>query len=170
MARSTANSLARALASGEPEAFAALYDRLGRSMVRVARMMLRSSADAEDAAHDVFVELARRRDRLELVRDLDAYVFAMLRHAVVRRIERERNEQRHVRQLPVAAPEEPAESHANDLDIALKKLPAEQREVIALKIDGGLTFAQIAEVLDVSANTAASRYRYGLEKLRQMLE
>jgi RNA polymerase sigma-70 factor (ECF subfamily) len=39
-----------------------------------------------------------------------------------------------------------------------------------LKIDGGLTFAQIAEVLNVNANTAASRYRYAIAKLRQSLE
>ena len=48
-------------------------------------------------------------------------------------------------------------------------LPAEQREVIALKIDGELSFAQIAQVMGVSINTAASRYRYALEKLRTSL-
>jgi hypothetical protein len=48
-------------------------------------------------------------------------------------------------------------------------LPAAQREVIALKIDGGLTFAEIAAVIGTSANTAASRYRYALEKLRAAL-
>jgi RNA polymerase sigma-70 factor (ECF subfamily) len=52
----------------------------------------------------------------------------------------------------------------------MQSLPAEQREVISLKIDGDLTFAQIAAVFDISPNTAASRYRYALEKLRRMLE
>jgi RNA polymerase sigma-70 factor (ECF subfamily) len=59
---------------------------------------------------------------------------------------------------------------ADDLSDALKTLPPEQREVIALKVDGGLTFGQIAEILGVNANTAASRYRYALEKLRRVLE
>jgi RNA polymerase sigma-70 factor (ECF subfamily) len=49
-------------------------------------------------------------------------------------------------------------------------LPPKQREVIAMKIDGELTFAEIGAVLGVSANTAASRYRYALEKLRRSLE
>ena len=49
------------------------------------------------------------------------------------------------------------------------RLPQEQREVVALKIDGGLTFAEIGEALSISANTAASRYRYALEKLRDSL-
>jgi len=47
-------------------------------------------------------------------------------------------------------------------------LPAPQREVITLKVWGGLTFAEIAATLDIPPNTAASRYRYGLEELRRL--
>ena len=50
---------------------------------------------------------------------------------------------------------------------ALTQLPPEQREVIVLKVWGGLTFSQIAETLGMPANTAASRYRYGLTALKQ---
>lgn len=49
-------------------------------------------------------------------------------------------------------------------------LPPEQREVVFLKVWTGLTFAEIADVLATSANTAASRYRYGIEKLRRDLK
>jgi RNA polymerase sigma-70 factor (ECF subfamily) len=52
---------------------------------------------------------------------------------------------------------------------AVAALPPTQREVIALKIDGGLTFAEIASVLGTSINTVASRYRYALEKIRTMI-
>jgi len=55
------------------------------------------------------------------------------------------------------------------LSVALGELPAEQRSVVHLKLWEGLTFEQIAEVLDVPPNTAASRYRYGLDKLRGRL-
>jgi RNA polymerase sigma-70 factor (ECF subfamily) len=48
-------------------------------------------------------------------------------------------------------------------------LPPAQREVLALKIDGGLTFAEIAAVIGTTINTAASRYRYALEKIRTMI-
>jgi RNA polymerase sigma-70 factor (ECF subfamily) len=51
---------------------------------------------------------------------------------------------------------------------AMEKLPTIYREVIALKLWGGLTFAEIAESLNIPANTAASRYRYGLEELRKL--
>src|SRR5580704_11802074 len=108
MERPTANPLVKTLATGEPEGYAVLYDRLGRSMVRVARMMLHSSAEAEDAVQDVFVELVRHRDRVGQVQDLDAYIFAMLRHAVMRRIKREQSEQRHLQQFTPVSVEKPS--------------------------------------------------------------
>jgi RNA polymerase sigma-70 factor (ECF subfamily) len=170
MERPTANPLVKALATGEPGGYAALYDRLGRSMLHVARMMLHSSAEAEDAVQDVFVELVRHRDRLGQVQDLDAYIFAMLRHAVVRRLKRQETERLRLQQFTLASVNEPADFMPDELEKAVKSLPAEQRGVIALKIDGELTFAQIGEILNVSPNTAASRYRYALEKLRRILE
>ena len=132
--------------------------------------MLHDAAAAEDAVQDVFVELVRRRDRLARVRDLDAYVFAMLRNAVSRQKKRQRSELNHLRQLSPAIDDGQSPRSSPDLESALKSLPPEQREIITLKVDGGLTFAQIAEVLNLSPNTAASRYRYALEKLRKALE
>ena len=49
----------------------------------------------------------------------------------------------------------------------LARLPEEQREVIMLKVYAGLTFKEIAETLELSANTVASRYRYAIERLRE---
>jgi RNA polymerase sigma-70 factor (ECF subfamily) len=57
----------------------------------------------------------------------------------------------------------------DELAAAVADLPPEQREVVALKIDGGLTFAEIGRVMGTSLDTAASRYRYALTKLRQTL-
>jgi hypothetical protein len=54
----------------------------------------------------------------------------------------------------------------DDLAAAVARLPAAQREVVSLKIDGGLTFAEIAAVIGTSINTAASRYRYAIENIR----
>ena len=52
----------------------------------------------------------------------------------------------------------------------LEKLPAEQREVIVLKIWHGFTFEEIGEVLETSPNTVAGRYRYGINKLKTLLK
>jgi RNA polymerase sigma-70 factor (ECF subfamily) len=55
------------------------------------------------------------------------------------------------------------------IESALARLPEEQRAVLVLKTWGGLTFPQIAAALEIPANTAASRYRYAVEKLRELL-
>ena len=51
--------------------------------------------------------------------------------------------------------------------MALASLPAEQREIVILKLYHGMTFEEIGALVEISPNTAASRYRYGLEKLRK---
>ena len=79
--------------------------------------------------------------------------------------------------LPLSADEAvaPPDQAASDgpdwqrLQQAVRSLPDEQREVVALKIDGELTFAQIAQIVGVSVSTAASRYQYALRKLRASL-
>ena len=55
------------------------------------------------------------------------------------------------------------------LATALEELPSEQRAVVHLKLWEGLTFEAIAEALEIPPNTAASRYRYGIDKLRERL-
>jgi RNA polymerase sigma-70 factor (ECF subfamily) len=168
------STLADSLAAGDPAAFAALYDRLAVRLFNTART-LTSAADAEDIVHDLFVELARARQRLAGVIDLEAYVFTMLRHAVSRRRRRFTIDRKALGRIAAdrlrasGAGESPPRLPDDDLAAALAALPAEQREVIALKIDGGLTFAEIAAVMHTSLNTAASRYRYALEKLRASL-
>ena len=167
--------LSEALAAGDREAFAALYDRLGLRLVNTARTMLASTAEAEDVVHDLFVELARMRHRLAAVNDLDGYLFTMLRHAVGRRHRRRALASRSLdrlgreRSLEGGFTTPPPELHDEALAAAVAALPAAQREVVALKIDGGLTFAEIAAVIGTSANTAASRYRYALDRLRIVL-
>lgn len=161
------------LAAGDPAAYAALYARLARRLLRVAGAMLADPGEAEDAVHDVFVALARGRERLRYVEDLDAYVFASLRHAIAARIERRQLERRHLERIasmPAPARQSPEAADEGELAAALASLPSEQREIVVMKIDGGLTFAQIAQVLGIRPNTAASRYRYALEKLRKFLE
>jgi RNA polymerase sigma-70 factor (ECF subfamily) len=170
MARPQVNPLVPALASGQLDAYAALFDRMSVPLLRAAGVMLGTTTEAEDVVQDVFVKIVRQRDRLLLVEDLDAYVFAMLRHAVARRIKRQQSERQRLMQWARVASDKKEPFIGDDLEAALRSLPAPQREVIALKIDGGLTFAQIAEILQVSPNTAASRYRYAIDKLRQILE
>src|SRR5579871_1044578 len=152
------------------EALPALYDRLGPALFRTARTLLGDDGLAEDAVQDTFLGLVRSAVPLADVDNARAYLFAALRHAAAKLRARGRAT------LPLDAdaiaatePKVPDLDRAVRLERALAELPADQREVIALKVDGGLTFAEIAACLGVSPNTAASRYRYALEKLRAAL-
>jgi RNA polymerase sigma-70 factor (ECF subfamily) len=152
------------------EAVAALYDRFGPALFRTARTLLGRSDLAEDAVQETFVGLARARVVLTDLKNVRAYLFTALRHAAAKlRVRSAREQSVSPAELAeIAGPSHPAADldRAVRLESALRNLPADQREVIALKIDGGLTFAEIAICLGVSPNTAASRYRYALEKLR----
>jgi RNA polymerase sigma factor (sigma-70 family) len=161
--------LARDIAAGDQAAFAALFDRFGACLFASARSLLGSDPDAEDAVQDVWAAVARSRHRLRGVRSVKAYLYKALRNVVVRRWARQR---RAVSLDDVSEPaggEEGPPGPDDRLERALRSLPAEQREVVVLKIDGEMTFAELAEALGISPNTAASRYRYALEKLRDAL-
>lgn len=167
--------LAAGLAAGDERAFVALYDRFGERLYQAAVGILRRREDAEDAVQETFCAVLRSRDRLTEVQDLKAYLFTTLRRAAarvaVRRARSSAGSQALIDAVP--GPADPNLSHATAygeaLEKALSSLPAEQREVLVLKLDSDLTFAEIAQVLGVSVSTLGSRYRYALEKLRNAL-
>jgi RNA polymerase sigma-70 factor, ECF subfamily len=162
------------LAAGDQRAFAALYDRLAGRMYRAACRMLGSREDAEDVVQEVFLATVRSRDKLANVRDLTAYLFTAL-HRAAGRLATQRARQRHACSEAAHQPVAPLGPNVSDdpdwrrLQNAIGSLPAPQREVLTLKIDGELTFAQIAQVTGVGISTAASRYQYALRRLKTML-
>ena len=162
------------LVAGDERAFAALYDRFAARMYRAALRMLGRREDAEDVLQEVFLAVVRSRERLGEVRDLTAYLFTALHRAAgrcaVRRARGGRLSPTSADEL--AAPVERSAAADADwprLQQAIGLLPDEQRMVVTLKIDGGLTFAQIAQVMGGGLSTAASRYQYALKKLKASL-
>lgn len=147
------------------------FDRHGAALVLLARQFVGSRADAEDVVQEAFVRFWRSRER---VNDSAPFVFACVRRCA---LDWQRSRQRQTqREEQAARPEaEPLFAEAVDnerraaIEIALQELPAEQSEVLVMKVWGELTFSQIAEALETSPNTAASRYRYALAKLRETL-
>lgn len=149
------------------------FDTYGARLLLVARQWTRSAADAEDVVQEAFVRFWRQQRHLGgdplplLITSVRRAALDLLRS----RDRRVKREQAHV-DLHAEAwfdPKIEGNDRANRLEEAVVQLPSEQREVVVLKVWGGLTFAQIAEQLDMSANTAASRYRYALTKLRETL-
>jgi RNA polymerase sigma-70 factor (ECF subfamily) len=161
-----------ALATRDTAALADAYDAHAPRLFAVARRLLALQADAEECVQEVFVKLVERRGTLAGIQDVTAYLFASLRHAAAARSQhRRRQDALHARAAPAEEPRtsDPGPDQRRALETALRALPLEQREVIALKIDGDLTFAEIGGILGLSLNTAASRYRYALAKLKAAL-
>jgi RNA polymerase sigma-70 factor (ECF subfamily) len=133
-----------------------------------ARDQTRCEADAQDVLQEALIETWRRSGG----KPPDApLVFATIRR---RAIDLARSNDRRLRRER-ASPEwfcAPMESAARDeeLEEAVKNLPPPLREVLVLKVWSGLTFQQIADTIGIPANTAASRYRYALERLRASLK
>ncbi len=158
------------LAGGDPEAFGAFFDRHGRGMLALARTLVGSRGDAEDAVQQTFLNLFQARRAFARAQSPRAYAFAVLRNTSLRIRERRREDPLNDE---VSGPSESiagaSAEHSAALERALAKLPTKQREVLALKFDGDLTFTEIGLALSISPNTAASRYRYALEHLSQSL-
>lgn len=153
---------------------AALYDAHGARLFAYARLLTRSAQGAEDAVHDAFLRLARRGD-LEGIRDVRGYLFRTVRNEALRQLGRwERWRRRNdlvgeFRLAESADGDAQRKERAAQIEAAMAALPGPQREVVALKVWHELTFEAIGEVLEISPNTAASRYRYGAAKLREAL-
>ena len=138
--------------------------------------LTRDEADTRDLLQEVFVKLARRPDLLETARDPRAFLIHLAHNAaidLIRRRQARRHYEEHSQRVPAAvfADTQDADeaTFRRELSAALRELPPEQRAVVHLKLWENLTFEAIAAALDIPANTAASRYRYGIDKLRDLL-
>jgi len=152
----------------EPEKLAALYDARAAGLYRYALMILADPAGAEDAVQQAFASFLDRRGSAVLSQT--DYLRACVRNecfGALRRRRRDGGEPRAPLLEPVAPGADEAERVA--LEDALRSLPAEQREVIHMKVYEGMTFDEIARLTGVPLNTAASRYRYALAKLKEYL-
>lgn len=145
-----------------------LYRRHGAALVLFAAAISGDRNRAQDAVHQVFLKLLESEAGDRWI-DPKAYLFQCVRHTVFNDL---KQQQRQVELHPDSAWFEPPErDHAAELTLrrALSELAEDQREVVVLHVWGELTFAQVAEVLGISSNTAASRYRYALGKLRDVM-
>jgi RNA polymerase sigma-70 factor (ECF subfamily) len=145
-----------------------LYDAKAAGLILYGRALGLSQGEAEDVLQETFVALLRLKERPA---EPERYCVRSYRNAALnyrrslwRRLTRELESHRWFER----APDESAEERAAMRRLA--ELPPPQREVIVLKIWNHCTFEEIGGLLDISPNTAAGRYRYGLEKLRAALK
>jgi RNA polymerase sigma-70 factor (ECF subfamily) len=153
-----------------------LYDEHAQPLHAFLLNLTRDEADTRDLLQDLFVKLARTPQLLAGVREKRAFLIRLAHNAAIdlmrRRGTRDKTKENFAAEMisPFAPSRDPDEkTFREELAAALGELPAEQRAVVHLKLWEGLTFEEIAAALEIPPNTAASRYRYGLDKLRDRL-
>ncbi|MFN8095442.1 MAG: sigma-70 family RNA polymerase sigma factor [Vicinamibacteria bacterium] len=144
-----------------------LYRDLGPALLAYARSLLHDTAAAEDALHQVFLKLTSTPGAMP--DEPRPYLFKAIRNASFNRMRSDSRYSASRIEPSMFVARDALSDLVPDLERALAELPDEQREVVLLRVWGGLTLAAAAEVTGVSPNTAASRYRYGLARLRERL-
>lgn len=162
---------------GDREVLHQIYQSYKNELVTLAAALLYDKTLAEDVVHEVFVTLVRPEQRLQLRRSLKGYLFTAVAN-------RARSKNRQTTRDNGVSLEQIAATKSNSslpqaaaifgeefrhLSLALCQLPYQQREVIILRLYCGMKFKAIADMQGISPNTAQGRYRYGLEKLRSLL-
>ena len=152
------------------------YDEHAQALFAFLLNFTRNEDETRDLLQELFVRLARQPGLLRPARNERSFLIRLAHNAAIDSMRRRGTRDKYHEQFGAelisvfAASEDPDEQGFRQaLAAALGELPAEQRAVVHLKLWEGLTFEQIAEALDIPANTAASRYRYGLDKLRERL-
>jgi len=166
------------LRRGQSQALRLVYDKYKVELLRLAVVLVGHPHTAEDIVHDVFVRFAQSVDRIGLAGSLRSYLITSVVNAVRNHV---RDSKRHGETTL-----EHAEQHLSPepgppqwailseelalLSEALKQLPYEQREVVCCRMEGGLPLRRIAALQNVPLNTVKGRYRYGIERLRVLLD
>ena len=161
---------------GSPEALRRIYEKYKNDLFALAIALSNDRAAAEDVLHDVFVSFAEYAEKLQLRTSLKSYLSSCVANRV-----RNLNRTKALRTAQLSR----AEAVSSDcdgpdwlatsaelsrrVDEAMEQVPYEQREVIILHLQSGMRFKAIAQSQGVSINTIQSRYRYGLDKLRMLL-
>lgn len=152
------------------------YDEHAGALFALLLNLTRDESDARDLLQEVFLRLANQSEHFSAADDPRAYALRLAHNAAVdlfrrrsRRHEREETWEAECRPLfaPTDDPDEAVFRQA--LNGALAELPPDQRAVVHLKLWEGRTFDDIAGLLGIPLNTAASRYRYAIDKLRARL-
>jgi len=159
---------------GSREALARIYEKYLDSMLTLAAGLLNDAGQAQDVVHDVFVSFAKSAPGFRLRGSLSGY----LATSVVNRVRDYQRRRYRARRVGLAPPENvtvtPDDAvifteQAGRLSEVIAELPEEQREVVLLRLTADMKFRDIAELQQVSINTVQGRYRYGLDRLRSML-
>jgi RNA polymerase sigma-70 factor (ECF subfamily) len=161
---------------GSKNALQRIYEKYLNHLLTLAMALLNDAGTAEDVVHDVFVSFAGSAKDFKLGGNLKSYLTTCVMNRARDLIRANRRGPRHLDEAePIASDSNGSDQaimcseEAQRLQHAIAQLPEEQRQVVILRLKGELRFRQIARLQGVSINTIQGRYRYGLDKLRSIL-
>jgi RNA polymerase sigma-70 factor (ECF subfamily) len=168
------------LKRGSAQALCRIYNRYESDLLTLATNLLGRTGQAEDVLQDVFMKFIESIDTFELTGSLKGYLAKCVANRARDYLRKDRGRGSEtiadcrLRMADYGIASSPVEAviveeQKQRLVAALAGLPCEQREAVLLHLQGGLKFREIANVQGVAAKTAESRYRYGIERLRSML-
>jgi RNA polymerase sigma-70 factor (ECF subfamily) len=161
---------------GSREALARIYEKYVHLLLSVAVGLLNNPHEAEDVVQDVFVSFAKNTAGFGVKGSLKAYLAASVVNRARDRVRTERRRERLINRQMTSADLSEADQplvyseRCERLSRALAELPYEQREVVVLKVKQEMTLKQVAKLQGVTISTVHGRYRYGMEKLRALLD
>jgi RNA polymerase sigma-70 factor, ECF subfamily len=166
--------LLRACRSGDDRAARSLYTQLGPALLVLARSILRDEIGAEDAVQAAFCKLMTRpKSEIRAVEYPHAWLATVVRNECLMKLRSDKRaaDRARTRAEATLPPDDPDADRfdLSAIQAAVDALPDHLREIVVLKHASGLTFDQIAEVTQQNRNTAASRYRDALQKLKAAL-
>jgi RNA polymerase sigma-70 factor (ECF subfamily) len=160
---------------GDRDAFCRLYEKYRDLLFTVAIALLRDVHAAEDVVQDVFVQFAEKMADFRLTGSLKAYLSVCVANRAKNELVSRKKDCAfdENQDIPASNPGPEQQIICNEalqlLAQAMEQLPIEQRQVIALRHYSRMSLRALARSLELSPNTAKSRYRYGMDKLRQLL-
>jgi RNA polymerase sigma-70 factor (ECF subfamily) len=167
------NQIKASLAANDPSALDLVWNEHASDLLGYLVTLHGSRHEAEDTLQEVFVTIATKRAYVAAARNLKAYLFRLARNTALNRIKRDGRRREKLHQaadwLEIEVSDAGGEDRSGLLAAALAQLPEEQRTVVVMKFFRDKTFGEIGDMLQISANTAASRLRYGMEKLKTLL-
>jgi len=160
---------------GSSEALCRIYRKYGDYLLALAAALLQDINAAEDVVHDVFCKFIESREKFKLDGSLKSFLATCVVNLARDKLRAGKSQSCGLNEAATALDTNDPQHHAifgeqaRNLNNAIAQLALEQREVIMLHLRGGMKFREIAGLQGISINTAKSRYRYGLQKLRTLL-
>ena len=162
---------------GSAAALGRIYEKYGSDLLTVAANLSDDKGAAEDVVQDVFISFVKSADKFQLRGSLKGYLATCVANRARDRLRKNKRRQT----VAISQAGQLAANTAGPVQLAIEseelekaeramtQLPYEQRETIVMRLHGGLKFKTIAKLQDVSIKTVQGRYRYGLDKLRSIL-